>query len=201
MYPAPALESTASTVESEPSTRESVTRKKKPLLTSRGLWLVAYGLTAVLLVVRAVSLRAHVGQELRRSDLLDQVKDERLRALAINTGFWLAILISLLIMWIYYSLASVMERNLFRAVRSVNDRLHFGLFFLVALMTSLPVQAFSAALQVTAPKQNVFFYLYVAIVGLTCPLLFRGTWQRLPRSKVFLIFLFSVILAGLSIAA
>jgi hypothetical protein len=177
----------------------SVAPGKPAATTTRALWLAAFVLTGLAVVVRVLSLRGSVTARLHETGMLNEVHDRRLEAIAINTGIWLAVLISLLTLALYYSVAALMERRLFPASRVVNGRLRFGLFFLVAFLMTVPVQAFSAALGVTSPKTTVYFYAYVLVVGVAAPFVFRDRWRNLTGGGIARPFICSLVLAGLSV--
>jgi hypothetical protein len=175
-------------------------RAKPALVTTRSVWLTAYALTAVAIVLRVLTLRHYVAGEIARQNVLADVHDPRLEKLAVNTGYLLAVLIALLLVWLLYSLASVMERNIFRAAHQIG-RVQIGLYFVVAFLTTLPVHAVCAAFGIVSPKNSALYFLYVAVVGLASPLLFRRGWAGRSRGRVIGVFAFSVALAALSVAA
>jgi len=198
--------STSLPLAAAPPVAETVTEAPKPartkpaLVTTRSVWLTAYALTAAAIVLRVLTLRHYVASEIARQNVLHDLHDPRLEKLAVNTGYLLAVLISLLILWLFYSLASVMERNIFRTAHQVGP-VRIGLFFVVAFLTTLPVHAVCAAFGVISPKNSVIYFVYVAAVGLATPLLYRQGWAGRSRGRVLGVFLFSFALAALSVAA
>ncbi|WDO11363.1 hypothetical protein ME763_37220 (plasmid) [Streptomyces murinus] len=177
---------------------QAVKKKWKPGPTDRLLWLVAYALTVVAVLLRTPVLHGTVHQRLQASEMAGLIKDEGMETLAVNVGLLLAVLVSTLLLGIFYSLAATVEKHVFTARRTVGGR-SFGLFFTVALLCTLPVHAVSAALALSSPKDSGFYYLYVLVVGLTVPLWFRAGWKGRGQQKALTVFAFSLGVAGLSL--
>jgi len=175
-------------------------RSKTPVVTSRWLWIVTYVATAALLVLRSVELPAYVRSELQGYEGSGELTDERLENLAVNTGIFLGVILSMFILALYYSLASALERNIFRPALVVAKNVRIGLFFMVAALCTLPVQAASAVLDSSSPRDNLLYQAYILVVACTSILLFRRHWQRRSKGKITLLFLCTLTLAILSSA-
>jgi hypothetical protein len=167
-------------------------------VTDRSMWVGAYVLTAVAVVARLPYLRGYVEERVGEVSRSQGLADARLQTLAVNAGLFLAVLMALLLVWLYYSLASMIERVVFSGTRAVRAR-SFGLFFLIAFLLTLPVQLISTALHVTSPKGSHVFYAYVALVAVACPMFFRREMTSLRPSGIAAVWAFSAGFAALSL--
>src|SRR5690349_4220722 len=94
----------------EPAGTDTTHQRPRPM-TSRGVWIATLTVTALLLVARSGTFYSYVQTELQRNGLAAEIHDKDLEQLAVNIGFTLALLISLAVLLIFYSIASLMERN------------------------------------------------------------------------------------------
>ncbi|MFI6810235.1 hypothetical protein ACIBO6_35395 [Streptomyces luteogriseus] len=168
--------------------------------TSRVFWLVAYGLTIAAVLLRLPTLHETVRRQLRDSDMAGKVEDKSMEALAVNIGLLLAVFLSMLLLAVFYSLAAVVERNVLTMRRHARGDLGFGLGFVIALLCTFPVHLVCSVLGISSPKTAGWTYLYVLLVALFAPLLFRKQWIGLDRRKIITTYAFAVGLAGLSLA-
>jgi hypothetical protein len=169
--------------------------------TPRRWWVLVYLVTVAAVVVTAPTLRSEVDRQLAGSDAVGQVHDPALADLAINIGMLLAVLLFMLVLALYLSLASVMDRSLFRPRLRPNGRGPIGLFFIVAACCTVPVHAVSAAFSIAGPKDTPLFYVYVMAVGIAAPFLFRRYWVDLERSRKAALFGSALMLAAASYVA
>ncbi|MFE0039623.1 hypothetical protein [Streptomyces sp. NPDC059015] len=185
-------------LKSGPAGEPRKVRKAGP--TSRVFWLIAYGLTIAAVLLRLPTLHETVRQQLRDSDMAGKVEDKSMEALAVNIGLLLAVFLSMLLLAVFYSLAAVVERNVLTMRRKTGRGLGFGLGFVIALLCTFPVHLVCSALGISSPKTTGWYYLYVLLVALIAPLLFRKHWSGLDRRKIIITYAFAVGLAGLSLA-
>ncbi|MFE7315783.1 hypothetical protein ACFU7T_22275 [Streptomyces sp. NPDC057555] len=174
-------------------------RSREPGPTDRVFWLIAYALTVGALLLRMPTVHDVVRDELRDSGLAGKVEDKSMEALAVNVGLLLAVLLSMLLLGIFYSLAAMVEKKIFSARRKVGGKRGFGLFFAVAVLCTLPVYVVSSALGVSSPKETGYYYVYVLVIALAAPFLFRGHWVGRGRRSIITVFAFSCGVAGLSL--
>ncbi|MGI5195684.1 hypothetical protein ACQEVY_18890 [Streptomyces sp. CA-288835] len=173
---------------------------RRPGPTSRVFWLIAYGLTIAAVLLRLPTLHETVRQQLRDSDMAGKVEDKSMEALAVNIGLLLAVFLSMMLLAVFYSLAAVVERNVLTMRRQAGRDLGFGLGFVIALLCTFPVHLVCSALAISSPKTTGWYYLYVLLVALSAPILFRKDWVGLDRRKIITTYAFTVGLAGLSLA-
>lgn len=172
---------------------------RRPGPTSRVFWLLAYGVTVAALLLRLPALRETVREQLRDSDMAGKVKDKDMEALAVNIGLLLAVFLSLMLLAMFYSLAATVERNVLNMRLQVGQGRGFGLGFVVTLLCVFPVHLTCALLGVSSPKTNGWYYLYVLLVAVLAPLLFRKQWAGLGRRGIFTVYASAAGLAALSL--
>jgi len=173
---------------------------RRPGVTSRSLWLLGYAATVIAIAARAPSLRRYVDGRLSDVTHAAGLTDQRLQGLAVNTGMFLAVILSLAVLWMYYSLAAVMERTLWPVSVPGPRGTRAGPFFLVAVLATLPVHVVSAAAGIVSPKNEPLYFLYVLLVGMVTPVVFAGSLRRAGRTRTMVILFLSTGLATLSIA-
>lgn len=167
----------------EPAEAE-VTQQRSEPMTSRRVWVATLAVTALLLAARSGSIYSYVQSELQRNGISAEIHDKNLEQLAVNIGFTLALLISLAVLLVFYSIASLMERKIFRVSRPIGGGARVGPFYPIVLATTVPVHFGALALGMTAPKDHLTYYVYVVVICLLCPLTFRRHWKSLPTSKI-----------------
>jgi hypothetical protein len=172
-----------------------------PRSTPRRWWLLVYVAAVLLVAVSAPALHAEVNRQLDASGARAQVGDPGMADLAVNIGIFLAVLVYMLVLALYLSLASMLDRHIFRPRLRINGRGPFGLFFIVAAACTLPVHVVTAAFSITAPKEHPLFYAWVLLVGAAAPFLLRAHWANLERSKKATLFGASLVLATASYVA
>jgi hypothetical protein len=173
--------------------------RREPM-TSRGVWVGTLAITALLLVARSGSMYSDVRVKLDAAGVGAEIQDKALEQLAVNIGFTLAILISLAVLLGFYSIASLMERNIFSVSMRVGRQARIGPFYPVVLASTVPVHIVCLTLDLSSPKDSAYYYLYTVVAGLACPFIFRSSWRNLAPAKVAAYFGCSFGLAVLSMA-
>ncbi len=166
--------------------------------TSRSLWIAVLVASAAVILLRLSTLRAYVeGRIAEQPQVVEQLTDQHLRQLAVNVGLALAMGFSLLLLFMHQSLARTLERHVFS--RSVHvGRLRFGLFFLISTMCIVPVGALCAVTGRVSFRSSDGFYLYVLVMAVACPVLYRGHWWSLPRLRVTILFAMALTFGSLA---
>lgn len=174
-----------------------VIRTAPPLVTSRSLWVGTYALTIGATLLRLPALERLARDSLSQSDLAQKVTDPTMRAVAVDTGLWLALVLTLVIVAIYFSLTSVMERHLL-AVKRGSGRLQIGLLFSVAALSTLPVQLWCAATGSVSVRGTAPYFGYLLMVAIACPLGFLPTLRRVSPARRAAAWLLALSVAMLS---
>jgi hypothetical protein len=172
--------------------------ERRPPATSRAVWLVTYAAVVVLIVMRAPQAYEYLLQRVP-PDLSAGIADPDMEALALRTGVYLAVVLTALVVGIYFSLAAVLERKIFTARHPLPGGWSFGLFYLIISMCMIPVHVLCLVLDIPDPRVSVLYYLYIVGVGLLAPWAYRGTWKGLPARKIVILFTSSAVLATLTV--
>lgn len=154
--------------------------------TPRLLWLVLYGLLALLALGRAPAAYADLTGRVP-ADISAEIGDPHMQALALKVGTVLAVLVYLFAMAVYLSLAALLERRMFRVGVPLGRGRTVGLFFLVAALCTLPVQAFGLASGDASPPKGLLHLLWFFLVAGLTPLLFVRTLRALRPGRVVLL--------------
>jgi hypothetical protein len=152
--------------------------------TSRLAWsgVLAAGLVALL--GRLPVLRSHVRELLAsNASVTADLTDAHLRNLAVNVGLALAVVVSILLLFLYQSLARALERHVFSPSWSVGSA-KLGLFFVISTLCTIPGSVFCAVRGSISLRDNALFYAYVLGVSVASPLLYRRHWCDLSHTKV-----------------
>ena len=154
-------------------------------MTSRRVWVTTLAITALLLGARSGAIYGYVQSEIQRDFIAAEVNDKNLEQLAVNIGFRPALLISLAVLLVFYSIAALMERNIFGVSMPIQMRgVSVGPFYPIVLASTVPVHLGALVLGLTAPKDQPLYYVYVLTISVLCLLLFRRYWKTLPTSKI-----------------
>ena len=183
----------------EPAELE-VTRLRPEPMTSRRVWVTTLAITALLLGARSGAIYGYVQSEIQRNGIAAEVNDKNLEQLAVNIGFTLALLISLAVLLVFYSIAALMERHIFGVSMPIMRGVSVHPFYPIVLASTVPVHLGALVLGLTAPKDQPLYYVYVLTISVLCPLLFRRYWKTLPTSKIVAYFGCCLGLAVLSMA-
>lgn len=157
-------------------------RQPPPRVTARPLWAALLAATAVARLLRLPELTVLAEQTLTARADAEVASDPTLRAIAVNTGLWMALFLSLIIAGLYLSLTSVMERHLLPVSRSTG-RTRAGLLFCVAALATVPVELFYAATGTLTLRGSGAYAAYLLAVGLLTPLGFWATLGRLTPAR------------------
>jgi hypothetical protein len=170
----------------------------RPPATSRALWVVTYLLVALLIGLRIPQTYEYLADRVP-PDMAEALNDPEMERLALRVGVYLGVVLTALVVAVYFSVAAVLERKVFTVGRTIRGRLSFGLFYLVTTLCMVPVHVVSLVFGIPDPRQSVLYYVYVVAVGIGAPWVYYRTWRRLGAQKIFILFTTSVILATLTI--
>jgi hypothetical protein len=171
---------------------------RKPPATSRPLWLTAYLLVIVVMILRVPQVYDYLGERVP-AEMSAGINDKDMEALALKTGVFLALVLTALIVALYFSLAAVLEKKIFTVGRTIRGNLSFGLFFLVITLSTLPVQIAGLVLDIPNLRGNMLYYVYILAVGLLSPWVYHRTWKGMPARKLIILFTASTVVALLTV--
>jgi hypothetical protein len=167
--------------------------------TSALIWLAGIAIVLVTLTLRGEQLRGTIAEQVAASDAGRSLTDPALTELSVNIGFYLAIVLSGAVTAMYFSLASVAESRIFPALLWSVGNMRVGFLGLAAIISVVGVQVVSLLFAVTSPKDQWQTYLFVAVVGLATPFLFRRHWLGRPARAIAAIFGASALIAATSL--
>ena len=104
---------------------------------------------------------------------------------------------SIVLAVIYFSLASVLESRVLPGVRAALGKLSVGVLGVSSIVALVGLQAIAALGQLVSIKDQWYSFAFVALVGVTAPLLFRAHWRERPlAARLWTFGLSTVIAAG-----
>ena len=144
--------------------------------TSSLVWVGAVGALLVLLLLRSQQLHSIVAAKVAETDAAKQLTDPAMADLSVNIGFYLGVVISVVLATFYFSLASIAESTFFPNVSVGKNKLRVGVLGAVAIVSLLSVQVISLLLSIPSPKDHWVTYVYVVAAGLGVPWIYRRRW-------------------------
>jgi hypothetical protein len=156
--------------------------------TSRVLWISAYLVLMVLVALRLPlvkqSLTAHVPPDVRA-----ELGDDRLLSLSMTVGTVLFFLVYAVIIGLYFSLAGFLDRRLIPSKVIVAGHLKVGVFFVIAVFATIPVNLLSVSLGILQPRELAGYWLCFPVMAVVVLALFHRHWRGRTVSNKILILL------------
>jgi hypothetical protein len=168
--------------------------------TSPIVWMASAGTLLVLLLLRSQQLRGTVAAKVAETEAAKAISDAAVTELAVNVGFYLGVVLSTVLSILYFSLASIAESTFFPRIKWGRMRLRVGLLGCTAVISLLGVQLFSLVWSLPSPKDHWGTFVFVAVIGLSVPMLFRDKWWTVSLKVKTAIFAGSLATAAISLA-
>jgi hypothetical protein len=168
--------------------------------TSPLIWTGAVAALLILLLLRSQQLHSIVSAKVSETGAARELTDPALAELSVNIGFYLGVVISGLLAAVYFSLASVAESTFFPLMSLGRGKARIGVLGAVAIVSLLSVQIVSLLMSITSPKDQWLTFVYVGVVGLGIPWIFRHRWTGMRTKSVMALFAASLVLAAVSLA-
>ncbi|MHC6221767.1 hypothetical protein [Arthrobacter sp. MMS24-S77] len=163
------------------------------------IWTSGVAALLVLLLLRSQQLHSTVAAKVAETTAAKELTDPALTELSVNIGFYLGVVISAVLACVYFSLASIAESTFFPGVSRGPDRYRVGVLGAVAVVSLLSVQLISLLLSIPSPKDHWLAFVFVALVGLGVPWLYRSQGSTSGRQPLVL-FAASEAIAAVSLA-
>jgi hypothetical protein len=161
---------------------------KQASSTSRVLWIGAYVVLMVLIGLRLPLVRQHLAAGVPE-DVKSGLGDDRLLSLSMTVGTVLFFLVYAVIMCLYFSLAGFLDRRLVPGKAVIGGRYKVGVFFVIPVLATVPVNLFSLALGIVQPRDIPGYWLYFPSIAVVALALFYRHWKGFPPGRKCLIVL------------
>lgn len=163
--------------------------------TSRVLWIAAYVAVMVVVSFRLPGISDNLTRQVP-ADVRSELGDDRLLGLSMMVGTVLFFVAYAIIMGLFLSLASLLDRRLVPGKVDLGRRLKIGLFYVVAVLATLPVQLVGLLFSSQQPRDIPGYWLYFPLMSFSVLLLFRRQWRGLTVSRQVLIAVATIALAS-----
>src|SRR4029453_3826383 len=153
---------------------------------SRILWIAAYVLLLVLVILRLPLINKFLSAQVPE-DLQSELGDDRLLSLSMTVGTVLFFLLYAVILALYFSLAAFLDRRLIPGKAIVAGRFRVGAFFVIAILATIPVNLLSVTSGIVQPRELPGYWLYFPTTPILVLALYYRHWGRLSTSRKVLI--------------
>lgn len=159
----------------EPNTPEEAQR------TTKVLWFVAYVVIMILVAAR-LPLAVREAASKIPEDVKRELGDDRLLSFSTTAGGILFVITYAVVMALYLALAAFLDRRIIRTKTKV-ARLNVGMYFAIALASTVPVQLTSVIAQIADVRVIPGFYWYYPTAVTAILVCFRRHWIRLATRR------------------
>lgn len=154
--------------------------------TSRVLWIGAYVVLKVLIGLRLPLVRQHLTAEVP-VEVKAGLGDDRLLSLSMTVGTVLFFLVYAVIMCLYFSLAGFLDKRLVPAKAVIGGRFKVGVFFVIPVLATVPVNLFSLALGIVQPRDVPGYWFYFPSMAILALALFYRHWKSFRPGRKCLV--------------
>lgn len=121
------------------------------------------------------------------ADATTKIGDERLLSFSLTAGLVIFFLVYSLIMALFFSLLALLDKKLIPSKAKFLNSLSVGPYFVIAVLTTVPVNAVSIAFNVVQPRDLTGYWFYFPIIAILTLTIFRHHWLHLPLTRKILI--------------
>ncbi|MEZ2389914.1 hypothetical protein AB6813_10260 [bacterium RCC_150] len=164
--------------------------------TSRLLWICAYVILMVLVALRLPLTKQYLSERVP-ADVRAELGDDRLLSLSITVGTVIFFLMYAVIMGLYLSLAALLDRRLVPGKVRMGRGLNVGVFFVIAMLATIPPNAFSVASGIVQPREVPGYWYYFPFMTALVLAVFRRHWLHFSLGKKVLIALSALTLSAI----
>jgi len=171
-----------------PKTGSEASAVNQASSTSRVLWIGAYAVLMVLIGLRLPLVRRHLTDGVP-VEVKSGLGDDRLLNLSMTVGTVLFFLVYAVIMCLYFSLAGFLDKRLVPGKAVIGGRLKVGIFFVIPVLATVPVNLFSLALGIVQPRDVPGYWFYFPSMAFLALALFYRHWRSFPPGRKCLVVL------------
>lgn len=162
--------------------------------TSRSLWITGYIVLMALVALRLPLTRQYLSTRVP-DDVKSELGDDRLLHLSMTVGTVLFFLVYAVIIALYFSLAAFLDKRVIPGKSVFAGRFKVGVFFVIAVLSTIPVNLFSVAFGVIQPRDVPGYWIYFPSMAVLVLALFFRHWRHFPLGRKILLVLSAVGLA------
>ncbi|MBT8161608.1 MULTISPECIES: hypothetical protein [Arthrobacter] len=176
--------------------RPEPSRGPERIATSCLLWIAAYLIMMALVALRLPLTRQHLSTRVPE-DVKSELGDDRLLQLSMTVGTVVFFLVYAVIIALYFSLASVLDKRIIPAKCLVAGRFNVGAFFVIAVLSTIPVNLFSVVFGVVQPRDVPGYWVYFPSMAILVLAFFFRHWRHFPPGRKVLVVLTAIGLASI----
>ena len=176
--------------------RPEPTKETLRVSTSRSLWIAGYIVVMALVAVRLPLTRQYLSTRVP-DDVKAELGDDRLLQLSMTVGAVLFFLLYAVIIALYFSLAAFVDKRLIAGKWRLAGRFNVGAFFVIALLSTVPVNLFSVVFGVIQPRDIPGYWIYFPAMAILVLALFFRYWRHFPVGRKILVVLSAVCLSAI----
>ncbi|MHC6219860.1 hypothetical protein [Arthrobacter sp. MMS24-S77] len=154
--------------------------------TSRALWITGYVVLMSLVALRLPLTRRYLSSNVP-ADVRSELGDERLLDLSMTVGTVLFFLVYAVIIALYFSLAAFLDKRVIPGKSVLAGRFNVGVFFVIAMLSTIPVNLFSVAFGVIQPRDVPGYWLYFPLMVVLVLAIFYRHWQEFSTGRKILL--------------
>lgn len=159
---------------------------KEWVSTSRALWIAGYVALMSLVALRLPLTRRHLSSNVP-ADVRSELGDDRLLDLSMTVGTVLFFLVYAVIIALYFSLAAFLDKRVIPGKSVLAGRLTVGAFFVIAMLSTIPVNLFSVAFGVIQPRDVPGYWLYFPLMVILVLAIFYRHWREFSTGRKILL--------------
>lgn len=163
--------------------------------TSRILWIAAYIVLMALVALRLPLINQNLTAQVP-ADVRAELGDDRLLSLSMTVGTVLFFLLYAVIMWLFFSLAGVLDKRLIPGKAALGSKWKVGAFFVIAVLATIPLNLVSVAFGLMQPREVPGYWFYFPVMALVVLFLFRRHWTGFSTSRRVLVVLSAIGLSA-----
>lgn len=164
--------------------------------TPRFLWVVAYFVIMGLVLARLPLVLRAVASQIP-ADAKAELGDERLVTFSTTVGGVMFVLVYAVVMALYLLLAAFLDRRIIPTKPLLRGKWRVGMYFVIAVLSTVPVHLTSVALQVPDLHSMPGYYAYFPLIATVALVSYRRHWSEFPLGKKVLVAVTAVALPSL----
>lgn len=162
--------------------------------TSRGLWIAGYILLMALVALRLPLTRKYLNANVP-ADVRAEIGDDRLLSLSMTVGTVLFFLVYAVIIALYFSLATFLDKRVIPGKSVIAGRFKIGSFFVIAILATIPVNLFSVVFGVIQPRDVPGYWAYFPSMAVLVLAIFYRHWREFSTGRKILVVLSAICLS------
>ncbi|MCH6468730.1 hypothetical protein [Sinomonas terrae] len=161
--------------------------------TPRLLWVLAYLLIMALVLARLPLVLRQAASQIPE-DVKAEIGDERLVNFSTTVGGIMFVLVYTVIIALYLLLAAFLDRRIILTKPVVWGKWRVGLYFVVAILSTVPVHLASVVTQYPDLRGVPGYYAYFPLVGVLALVAYRRYWWEFTVGRKVLAVATAVVL-------